>query len=346
MAMSEPSPVSPKDIDAGRRLLSAARWRWYEALFWLAAAALFFLVPTRLALLTEIITLGLLALSIDLVLGYAGIVTLGQGAFFGLGAYAAGLAAKWGGGSFPLSDPILGLLFAGAVAAMLGFVTSFLVLRGSDLTRLMVTLGGALILGEIANQMRSLTGGADGLQGVDSAPVLGLFDFDLYGRTGYLYALAVLFVLFVAARRVVHSPFGLSLRAIKGNPLRAGAIGVPVNARLVAIYTMGAAYAGIAGGLLAQTTQSASPDMTAFHRSADGLLILVFGGPGALYGGLIGAVVFRVLQEVIGDITLQYWEFWLGLALVLLVLFVRGGLIGLMRVVAERLQRGKSETER
>ena len=246
--MSEPSSVSTKGLDAGRVLVSAARWRWYEVLFWLVAAALFFLVPTRLALLTEIITLGLLALSIDLVLGYAGIVTLGQGAFFGLGAYAAGLAAKWGAGSFPLSDPILGLLFAGAVAAALGFVTSFLVLRGSDLTRLMVTLGVALILGEIANQMRSLTGGADGLQGVNSAPVLGLFDFDLYGRTGYLYSLATLFVLFVVARRVIHSPFGLSLRAIKGNPLRAGAIGVPVNARLVAIYTMAAAYAGIAGG--------------------------------------------------------------------------------------------------
>ena len=344
--MSEPSPVSPNDLDATRVLLSATRLRWYEGLFWLVAVALFFLVPTRLALLTEIITLGLLALSIDLVLGYAGIVTLGQGAFFGLGAYAAALAAKWGAGSFPLSDPLLGLLFAGAVAAALGFVTSFLVLRGSDLTRLMVTLGVALIFGEIANQMRSLTGGADGLQGVDPAPVLGLFDFDLYGRTGYLYSLATLFVLFVVARRVIHSPFGLSLRAIKGNPLRAGAIGVPVNTRLVAVYTMAAAYAGIAGGLLAQTTQSASPDMIAFHRSADGLLILVFGGPGALYGGLIGAVIFRVLEELIGDITLQYWEFWLGLALVLTVLFVRGGLIGLMRAAAERLRRGKPEGRR
>ena len=344
--MSEPFSVSTESLDAGRVLRSAARWHWYEIVFWLVAGALFFLVPTRLALLTEIITLGLLALSIDLVLGFAGIVTLGQGAFFGIGAYAAALAAKWGAGSFPLSDPILGLLFAGAVAALLGFVTSFLVLRGSDMTRLMVTLGVGLIFGEIANQMRSLTGGADGLQGVDSAPLLGLFDFDLYGRTGYLYSLATLFALFLVARRVIHAPFGLSLRAIKGNPLRARAIGVPVNARLVAVYTMAAAYAGIAGGLLAQTTQSASPDMIAFHRSADGLLMLVFGGPGALYGGLIGAVVFRVLEEIIGDITLQYWEFWLGLALVLTVLFVRGGLIGLMQAAAERLRRGKPEVRR
>jgi branched-chain amino acid transport system permease protein len=342
MAMSEPHPVPAKDYDAGYALLAAARWRWWEGLFWLTALALFFLVPTRLALLTEILTLGLLALSIDLVLGFAGIVTLGQGAFFGLGAYAAGLAAKWGGGSFPLSDPILGLLFAAAIAGVLGFITSFLVLRGSDLTRLMVTLGVALILGVVVNQLRSLTGGADGLQGINSSPVLGIFDFDLYGQTGYLYSLATLFLLFVLARRVIHSPFGLSLRAIKHNPLRAGAIGAPVNARLVAIYTMGAVYAGIAGALLAETTQSASPDMIAFHRSADGLLILVFGGPGTLYGGLVGAVVFRVLQEFIGNITLQYWEFWLGLALVLLVLFVRGGLIGLAQAIATRLrQKGR-----
>ena len=337
--MNEPKSTPDAASQAQRVLLSLARWRWDETLIWLVAVALFFLVPTRLALLTEIVTLGLLALSIDLVLGYAGIVTLGQGAFFGLGAYAAGLAAKSGGGSFPLSDPILGLVFAGAVAAALGWLTSFLVLRGSDLTRLMVTLGVALILAEIANQARPLTGGTDGLQGVVSSPVLGLFDFDLYGRTGYLYSLAVLFILFVLARRVVSSPFGLSLKAIKTNPMRAAAIGVPVHARLIAIYTMSAAYAGIAGALLAQTTQSASTDMIAFHRSADGLLILIFGGAGSLYGGLIGAMVFRVLQEFLGNITLQYWEFWLGLALVLLVLFVRNGLTGLLRTSAEWLRR-------
>ena len=155
-------------------------------------------------------------------------------------------------------------------------------LRGSDLTRLMVTLGVALILAELANQMRSLTGGADGLQGVNSSAVLGLFDFDLYGRTAYIYSLCVLFIVFWFSRRMVNSPFGLSLRAIKGNPLRARAIGVPVNARLVTSYTVAAAIAGIAGALLAQTTQSASPDMIAFHRSADALLILVFGGAGFL----------------------------------------------------------------
>jgi len=340
------SMTQPPKSDAGAHMLAGARWRWHEGLFWLAAIGLFLLfgdfipgVPTRLMLLSEIISLGLLALSIDLVLGYAGVVTLGQGAFFGLGSYVAGLMAKAGMGAFPLSDPVVGLLAAAAVSGFAGFVTSFLVLRGSDLTRLMVTLGVALILAELANQMRWLTGGADGLHGVIMGPVLGQWDFDLWGRTAYLYSLAVLFVCFWISRRIVNSPFGLSLKAIKGNALRARAIGVPVNARLVAIYTIAAAIAGVAGALLAQTTQSASPDMIAFHRSADALLILVFGGAGYLYGGLIGAGLFRVMQDVIGNITLQYWQFWLGLVLVLLVLFVRGGVIGLMEGWWNRMTR-------
>jgi len=340
------SMTQPPKSDAGAHMLAGARWRWHEGLFWLAAIGLFFLfgdfipgVPTRLMLLSEITSLGLLALSIDLVLGYAGVVTLGQGAFFGLGSYVAGLMAKAGMGAFPLSDPVVGLLAAAAVSGFAGFVTSFLVLRGSDLTRLMVTLGVALILAELANQMRWLTGGADGLHGVIVGPVLGQWDFDLWGRTAYLYSLAVLFVCFWISRRIVNSPFGLSLKAIKGNALRARAIGVPVNARLVAIYTIAAAIAGVAGALLAQTTQSASPDMIAFHRSADALLILVFGGAGYLYGGLIGAGLFRVMQDVIGNITLQYWQFWLGLVLVLLVLFVRGGVIGLIEGMRDRLTR-------
>src|SRR5262249_8355010 len=125
-----------------------------------------------------------------------------------------------------------------------GFATSFLVLRGSDLTRLMVTLGVALIMREIANQIPGITGGADGLQGVTIGPVLGQFEFDIFGHVGYAYCLAVLFILFLLARRIVHSPFGMSLRAVKGNPLRSASLGISVNARLVAGYTLGGFYAG------------------------------------------------------------------------------------------------------
>ena len=315
-------------------LLRDARWRWPETVFWLAALAMVWIVPSRLLLMNDIAIVALMALSLDLILGYAGIVSLGHGAFFGLGAYTAGLLAKYGAGTAPFSDPLVGLCGAAVVAGVVGFCTSFLVLRGSDLTRLMVTLGVALIFQELANRLDWLTGGADGLQGVLSAPLLGRFDFDIYGRTAYLYSLGVLFALFLVARRLVHSPFGMGLRAIKGNSLRANAIGIPVNRRLVAIYTIGAVYAGIAGALLAQTTQFVSLDVFEFHRSADPMLIVVLGGTGSLYGALIGAVIFRMMYDVLAGLTPQYWQFWLGLVLVLLVLFVRGGVLGLAQRVA------------
>jgi branched-chain amino acid transport system permease protein len=272
-------------------------------------------LPGRHLILTEIAILGLFALSLDLILGYAGILSLGHAAFFGLGAYAAGLLANHG----LVTEPVLALLAAGLAAAALGFVTSFLLLRGSDLTRLMVTLGIALILRELANRFDWLTGGADGLQGIVIGPVLGTFAFDITGHVAYVYSLTVLVGLFLAARRLIHSPFGLSLRAIKGNPLRASALGIGVDARLVAIYTIAAGYAGIAGALLTQTTQFASLDVFSFERSADVLLVLILGGTGYLYGGLIGAVVFKLVQDALVNLTAQYWQFWIGLVLVLIV---------------------------
>ena len=206
---------------------------------------------------------------------------------------------------------------------VLGFVTSFLVIRGVDLTRLMVTLGIALLLEALAERFSNITGGTDGLQGIEMKPILGLFAFDMFGKVGFFYCLIVLFLLFLLARRIVHSPFGLSLRAIRNNPLRAAAIGVPVNRRLIAIYTLAAFYAGIAGALFTQTTALASLDVFSFERSADLMLVLVIGGTGYLYGGLIGAVVFKMLQEIFQTITPQYWLFWIGLVLVIMVMVGR-----------------------
>ncbi len=311
--------ATPLAGDIRASLARRVRWRGGEIVFWIAAAATLFLLPGKHLILTEIAILGLFALSLDLILGYAGILSLGHAAFFGLGAYAAGLLAKHG----IVADPLLALLASGLLAALLGFASSFLVLRGSDLTRLMVTLGIALVLREVANQYASLTGGADGLQGVTTAPLFGRFALDMFGHVGYAYSLAVLFVLFLVARRLVHSPFGLSLRAIRGNALRAASIGIPVNRRLVAIYTVAAFYAGVAGALLTQTTQFCSLDVLSFDRSADLLLVLILGGIGYLYGGLIGAVVFKLVQDSLAAITPQYWQFWMGLVLVGLVLVGR-----------------------
>lgn len=310
-------------------LNASRRWHSAEIGFWLIALAAFWIFPRHLLLLNEIAILGLFALSLDLILGFAGIVSLGHAAFLGLGAYAAGLLAKHG-----IGDPVTGLLFAMAIAGVAGLLASPLVVKGNDLTRLMVTLGVALILHEVANSWASLTGGADGLQGIVIDPVLGLFSFDLFGKTAYLYSLAVLFVLFLVARRIVHSPFGLSLRAIRDNTLRAAASGIPPSRRLAAVYALSAAYAGAAGALIAQTTQFVSLDVLDFHRSADVMLVLIIGGPGYLYGGIIGAVAFKFLQDTIATFTPQYWMFWIGLFLVLFVLrgrdLIHGGIKALM----------------
>ena len=317
--MSTPLPVV---ADFQAALLRKARWRPLEFVVWAAAFALPLVMPSHSLLVNEIAIVALFAMSLDLILGYTGIVSLGHAAFFGFGAYTAALFAK-----LVMPDPTVGLVVATALSAMLGLVASVTILRGSDLTRLMVTLGTALLLLELANKLDWLTGGADGLQGVVMGPVLGLFEFDLYGRTAAWYSLAVMLLLFLVMRRIVHSPFGATLKAIRDNRLRAMAIGIPVVSRLVVIYTVAAGIAGAAGALLAQTTGFASLDVLAFDRSADVLLMLVIGGVGWLYGGVAGAIVFKLLQTWLSAVTPQYWMFWIGLILVLLVLVGRDRLL-------------------
>ncbi len=327
--------MGPLADDVAAYLKRRARWSPLEVSFWGFAFATIWLFPEKHLILTETAILGLFALSLDLILGYAGIISLGQAAFFGLAGYCAGLVAKYG----IVDEPVIALILSGLAAAVLGFITSFLVLRGTDLTRLMVTLGVSLMLGELANRYSDITGGADGLQGVTVGPILGRFNFDLYGHTGYIYSLVVLFICFLIARRIVYSPFGLSLRSLKGNALRASAIGIPVKWRLVAIYTISAFFAGIAGALLTQTTAFCSLDVLSLERSADLLLVLIIGGTGYLYGGLIGAVIYKFLQDWIATLTPQYWQFWIGLVLVAIVLIGRARFEGGIAAVRAALGR-------
>jgi len=312
--------------------LPNGRWHPAEFVFWLIPVVAFFALPGYLILGSQILIVGLFALSLDLILGYAGIVSLGHAAFFGLGAYAAGLLAAHGWG-----EPLSGLLAAAAVAALAGWLCSFLVIRGGDLTRLMVTLGIGLMLFEAANKAAFLTGGVDGLSGVTMDRVLGVFEFDLFGKTAYLYSLAVLFVMFLLVRRIVSSPFGLSLRGIREGARRMPAIGTNVPGRLRAVFTLAAAIAGVAGGLLAQTTQFVGMDVLGFPRSAELLVMLVLGGTGRLYGALIGAALFMIAQDVLSGINPVYWQFWIGLLLVLMVLFAKGGVMGAVSTVRERM---------
>ncbi|MEN3386025.1 MAG: branched-chain amino acid transport system permease protein [Hyphomicrobiales bacterium] len=309
-----------------------ARWRPIEIAFWLATLLPFWLTPDYLVLASQIAITALFALSLDLILGYAGIVSLGHAAFFGLGAYAAGLIAKHGWG-----EPVTGVIAAMLVASIAGYAASLIVSRFRHLALIMITLGMGLLLAEAANSASWLTGGADGLQGVKIWPIFNVFRFDLYGYVAYSYSLIVLFVVFLLARRIIHSPFGLSLRGIRENAIRMPALGAPSRAHLRKIYTIAAAIAGIAGALLTQTTETVSLEALGFQRSADVLVILILGGAGRLYGGLVGAIIFMVARDQFSGNTPQFWYFWIGALLVAVVMFLPNGILGgLAKLTARR----------
>lgn len=329
------SPETTGGAEAARRFLARRRRpRWPEAAFWLAAASTWFVFPDHLVLGSQVLIAGLFALSLDLILGLGGIVSLGHAAFFGIGAYAAGLLAAHGWG-----EPLSGLALAAAAAGLSGFAASFVVVRLQGAALLVATMGIGLLLHEAAQRARGLTGGDDGLQGIAMLPLLGVFPFDLQGRTAFVYTLAVVFLCFLLARRLAHSPFGLSLAGIRENARRMPAIGGDVRRLGALVHTISAAMAGVAGGLLAQTTEFVSVEVFSFQRSAEGLITLVLGGAGWLYGGLLGAAGFHVARDLLSGMDPRYWLFWLGLMLVALVLFSPGGLRGLPGLLARRLGR-------
>jgi branched-chain amino acid transport system permease protein len=300
------------------------RYHRLEAVPWLIAVALYFALPGYLPLGAQIFATILFVLSADLVLGYAGIVTLGQAAFFGTGAYAAGILAANGWG-----EPLSGLLFASAMAAVVGFLSGLIILRTSGLALLMQTLVVATTLYEAANKASFLTGGDDGLQGMEVWPIFGLFRFDMFGRVAYVYCLVVLFLGWLVARQLVHSPFGRSLTGARENTGRMHAIGAPVAFRRLIVYTISAALAGASGALIAQTTSFVGLTSLSLERSGNALIMLIIGGVGRLYGAFIGVPLFMVAQDRFSEVDPVYWYFWLGLLMVVVVVFARGGVLGL-----------------
>ncbi len=309
------------------------RWQWSEIAFWLATLLPFVLAPNYLVLASQIAITALFVLSLDLILGFCGIVSLGHAAYFGIGAYTAGLISKYGWG-----EPLTGLVAAAVAAGLFGYVTSFIIARFRHLALIMITLGIGLVLQEAANSAGWLTGGFDGLQGIHTWPLFGKIRFDLYGYAAYSYALAALFLIFLVARRLIHSPFGLALRGIRENGLRMPAIGASVHAHIQTIYTIAAIIAGIAGALLAETTETVSLEALGFQRSADVLVMLILGGTGRLYGGLIGAAVYMVARDQFSGINPQYWYFWIGLLLIGVVMLLPNGILGGLTLLARRLK--------
>lgn len=308
--------------DAHNALMRQAKVKAWEPVLWLLPFFVLALFPSQAFLINQMAIMAIFALSLDLILGYAGIMSLGHAAFFGMGAFAAALFSK-----FVMPEPVTGLLVAGGIGAFTAFLCSFTVLRGSHLTVLMVTLGVSLIFYEIGNYMNWLTGGADGFQGMDIGPIFNLFSFGFDGITAAYYSLVILLICLLVARRIVHSPFGASLQAIRDNRLRASAIGINVDRRLIKVYTLAGAMAGIAGAVQAQSMDFTSLDTFAFERSADALLMVVIGGTGWLYGGYVGAVAFSGLHHLLSDLTPQYWTFWVGIFLIVLMRVGRDRLI-------------------
>ncbi len=312
--------ANPGDLRAF--FVKRVRWKPLELAFWAVWVVLFFVPGSNLVLLSQILIWGLFALSLDLLLGYRGIPSLGHAAFFGIGAYTAGFLGKYG-----WTEPISGLLIAGLLAGLTGLATGRIVRGLHGIGLLIVTLGLNLILFDFVHRSTHITGGDDGLQGITIAPVLGLFRFDMVGRTAYLYTLVVVFVCFLAVRALVTSPFGLALLGARENTRRMVMLGTPVERDVTQAFGISACIAGIAGALLTQTTQFASPEVLAFTRSADVLVMLVIGGAAVLYGGFVGAAVFMLLRDTLSAFNPIYWYFWIGLLLVLIVAVFRKGML-------------------
>lgn len=303
----------------------APPWRAPLIVFALGLVA-WWLLPEQLGLLTRIAITALFVLSLDLVVGIAGLATLGHAALFGAGAYAAGIFA------LRLNpDPLFGLAVGTGAGALLALASGAFLLRFHGFTFLMLTVAVVQIVASLAQKARDWTGGDDGLTGFTMAPLLGRFTFDLEGRTAALYALAVLAFGYYMARRVVDSPFGLAVRGIHENRARMAALGTPVMARLLTMYTLAGALAGAAGALSAQTNAIVGLDSLSFALSAEALVMLILGGAGRLHGAIIGAVVFTLLHHTAASINPYHWLFVIGIALMAVVLMPPQKAWGLLR---------------
>ena len=330
--MSDQTATKPAlDFTPPRSGLAALQLRdaWH-LLPWGIAIAFYFYADGFHSFGTNVLIMVLFTLSLDLALGYAGIITLGHAAFFGIGAYTAGVVAV-----HMTTDPIAGLILATILAGILGVLTGMLILHTQGVAMFMLTLAIASMFYEVANQLRSVTGGDDGLTVPRSAPLLAYFGFagfrfDFRGMTGYLYTLSVVFVWFVIAWRIVKSPFGRSLDGIRQNPRRMRAIGTPVWWRLVAMYGISAAMAGTAGGLQAQATRLVGLTSLELQLSGIVAVMLVLGGERRLYGAFLGAVFFMAVQDWAAAVNPVYWMFVIGGLLMAVVLFLEGGLMGLL----------------
>ncbi len=314
-----------------RRQVGRNGWRWEEPAFWIALAGTALAAPGYLSLLTQIVTVGTFALSLDLLVGYGGIASLGHAVFFGLGAYTSGILMQHGWG-----EPLSGLAAAAVVSGLAGYVASLILLEVRGIALLVVTLGMGLLMLELATQMKWLTGGDDGLQNMTVWPVLAMFEWDFSGRTAFVYAYVACALVYVAVRLITQSNFGLAVEAIRENEVRATTIGIPAIARLRMLFVISAVVAGIAGALYAQTTQYVALEVFSLDRSVSALVMVTLGGLGTVIGAMVGAATFLWARDFFAALAPVYWNFWIGLLLFVIVCLGQDGLMGLSRRLRRR----------
>ena len=317
---------------------------WAMIIVWLAFAS----VPLWIEkaglyhyLGVEILIFALYALAYNLVLGHAGLPSFGHGAFFGVGAYAFGLA------QFNIAANLwICLAAAIGAAAVAGALVALFISHRRGIYYALMTIAFGQIFWFIAVKVHSLTGGEDGLLKIERLPAnLGVTAFDLRSNVAlYYFVLAVFIAVSFLLWRVVHSPFGRVVKAIKQNETRARFVGYDVWRFKAAILIISAALSGLAGGLFSMAQASAFPDVMGLHYSGYVVMMtLVGGGLVSFWGPVIGAVAFFLARDIIGSVTTG-WMLWFGLSFVVLVLFKPEGIAGIYQSVMQRRAKAVTPT--
>jgi branched-chain amino acid transport system permease protein len=317
----------------GSVALRRFQFRAVDIIWILIGLAAFFAFPNHLSFGSIIIVAVIFAISVDVVIGFPRIISLGQALYFGIGAYAAGLFAIAG-----WSEPLTGALAAAVVSALVALLLGPFILRLRELPLIMVTIGVAQLVYEAAHKNSWLTGGDDGLYGFQVGKLFGVFGWSLYGSTAYLYALGWAVVVFVVARIVTSSPFGVCLQGIRENPDRMKLLGTPVLLRQVQAYAFGAAIAGLGGAVLAQSQSLVSLYVLSLEQTIDGLVLLALGGVGSIYGAILGAPVYMIVKYLSQLLSPHYWLFSIGFLLIAVVMSGKNGLIGIAESLLVRLR--------
>jgi branched-chain amino acid transport system permease protein len=316
-------------------ILRRHEWHAVEFAWLVLAIACFFAFPEYLSLGTSVLVMVLLVLSYDLLLGFTGVLTFGHAVYFGTGAFVAGWLALAG-----WTEPISSVLIGGVAAAIVAGIVGPFLLRLTGLPLLMVTLALGVLVFEAAHKATRFTGGDDGLSGIQFERVLGVFDWGLGGKTSYLYVLAWVVLVFVILKRIVASPFGVTLQGIRENPARMRLIGNSVLPHLTIAYAISGAVAGMAGALFTEANAFVGLGVLSLDTSVDVLVMLVLGGIGSLHGALVGAPVYMLLKHFSSQWNPFYWMLLIGALLIAVVLLGRGGIFGLVAAGLRRIREG------